>query len=244
MATYKGVVLFQDAFKAKKVSAESNPRFSLTMLFHPQDPEFVKLKAEYDAAVRDAFPSGVPLGKDVCLSLYDDKFRGKEYYDVRFTGYWVFSCNAKEEDRPTICDQSYTPVVDPGAESMVPGHIVWVNAGISGFTKGKGGMGGWLNGIMVTGQMGPHGLLSNKPSAESMFADINASPAGQAAAAAVPSPPVPPAPGVPAPPAGKVMTPAANGATYESHVAAGWSDVQMIEAGLLTAPGGVVPSFV
>lgn len=50
---------------------------------------------------------------------------------------------------------------------------------------------------------------------------------------------VPPAPGGPSmpppPPAAHVMLPAAQGATYEAYVAAGWSDAQMIANGLLQA---------
>jgi len=40
---------------------------------------------------------------------------------------------------------------------------------------------------------------------------------------------------VPAALGAKVMTPAAQGVTYEAHLAAGWNDQQMIEAGLLVA---------
>lgn len=49
---------------------------------------------------------------------------------------------------------------------------------------------------------------------------------------AVGAPPAPPAPPAPAAPV-RTMTAAANGATYEQYQAAGWSDAQMIAAGLL-----------
>lgn len=50
---------------------------------------------------------------------------------------------------------------------------------------------------------------------------------------AVPPPVAPPV--SPPPKPARQMTAAANGATYEQYVAAGWSDAQMIQAGLLTA---------
>jgi hypothetical protein len=50
-------------------------------------------------------------------------------------------------------------------------------------------------------------------------------------------PPVSPPPAPPAPPAptGPVMTAAANGATYQQYVQAGWSHAQMVAAGLVVA---------
>lgn len=56
---------------------------------------------------------------------------------------------------------------------------------------------------------------------------------GGAPAPATPAPgTTPPAPPAPAAPA-RVMTAAANGATYEQYVAAGWSDAQMIASGVM-----------
>lgn len=61
-----------------------------------------------------------------------------------------------------------------------------------------------------------------------------APPATPATPAAPPAPPATPA----APPAtpARVMTAAAQGATYESYIAAGWKDAQLIQHGLMVGP--------
>jgi hypothetical protein len=50
-------------------------------------------------------------------------------------------------------------------------------------------------------------------------------------------------PAAPAPQPQFVMTPAANGMTREQYIAAGWTDEQLIQNGLMQPPGGIVPSF-
>lgn len=59
-------------------------------------------------------------------------------------------------------------------------------------------------------------------------------------AAAPPPPAPPPAPPAPPPvPSGPIMTAAANGVTYEAYRASGWSDQQMIAAGVMLPVAGV-----
>lgn len=59
--------------------------------------------------------------------------------------------------------------------------------------------------------------------------------AAPAAPAASPAPPVPGAPPLPTAPAGKVMLPAAQGATYEQLIAAGWTDATLVQHGMMQA---------
>ena len=47
--------------------------------------------------------------------------------------------------------------------------------------------------------------------------------------------PIPPAVVAPTPPAARVMLPAANGLSYESYTAAGWTDQQLISSGMMQA---------
>lgn len=70
-----------------------------------------------------------------------------------------------------------------------------------------------------------------------------ATPPPPGAATMVPPPPAPPAagPAVIAPPA-RVMLAPANGATYESLIAAGWTDATLIQHGLMAAPVASVPA--
>jgi len=50
-----------------------------------------------------------------------------------------------------------------------------------------------------------------------------------------PAPAAPPGPAAPAAPAARVMLPAAQGFSYESYVEKGWSDEQLIAAGMMQA---------
>ena len=246
MPTLKGILSFPTLFQPKPVKdAQGNPtgdaKFSATILLPPTDPQLPALQAEVEQAKVNTFPSGWPAKADVCLVPYDTKYAGKDYYDPRFTGWWVFSCTAKQDDKPAVVDMQHQPIVD--ASVVCSGAVVWLNAGISGYTKGTGGVGGWLNGIMATGELSEFGRLDGKPSVDQMFANVGDAPAAPAAPVtpAAPTPPVPPT----TPPAAPQyqMTAAANGATREQMIAAGWTDELLISNGMMSPPGGVAPSF-
>lgn len=258
MATIKGILSFPTLFIPKVAKGADLPKYSCSILLPPTDPQIPALQAEVEAAKLNSFPSGY-TGQDECLTAYDIKYAGKDYYDPRFTGWWALSCTAKVEDKPAVVDMSHQPILDPGA--VYSGMVGYVHLGISGYTKGKGGIGGWLNGVMVTAEEPPMGRLDGKPSVEQMFANVGAPvqpqlgvhnvPAPAAvppvatpppAVVAPPTPPVPPA----APPvaAGHVMTAKAAGQTYEASIALGWTDENLIAHGMMLPPGGVQPSFI
>jgi len=249
MQVIKGILSFPALFTPKVAKGANEPKFSCTVLIPPNDPQIAQIQAEVDAAKLNTFPSGY-TGTDECFGPYDVKYQGKEYYDPQFSGWYVFSCSAKAEDKPAVVDLARQPVIDPSV--VYPGSIVYVNAGISGYVKGKGGIGGWLNGVMVTGEEGQFGRLDNKPSVDHMFSNVaggvpNQAPAVPQQPAAQTAPPPAPnaAPVPPQAPAAPVhqMTAAANGATYEQMIAAGWTDESLIQNGMMLPPGGVQPSF-
>lgn len=262
MPTIKGILSFPTLFQPKPVKdAQGNPtgdaKFSATLLLPPTDPQLAALQAEVEQAKANTFPSGFPAKGDLCLVPYDTKYAGKDYYDPRFTGWYVFSCTAKADDKPAVVDMQHQPIVDSSV--VCSGAVVWLNAGISGYTKGTGGVGGWLNGIMATGELSEYGRLDGKPSVDQMFAGVGDAPAAapqapvtpapQAPVAATPPPTAPAAPTPPVPPAAPPaapqyqMTAAANGATREQMHAAGWTDETLIAHGMMLPPGGVQPSF-
>lgn len=255
MPTIKGILSFPTLFQPKPVrDAQGNPtgdaKFSATILLGPNDPQLAAIQQEVEQAKANTFPSGFPAKADVCLVPYDAKYAGKDYYDPRFTGYWVFSCTAKSDDKPAVVDMARQPIVDAG--QVCSGSIVYLNAGISGYTKGTGGVGGWLNGVMATGELCEFGRLDGKPSVDQMFANVDVgdattTPSATSAAPQAPAAPTPPGAPVPpsAPPAAPQfqMTPAANGTTREAYHAAGWSDEQLIANDLMLPPNGVQPSF-
>ena len=259
MATIKGILSFPQVFTPKLAKGATEPKYGVTVLLPPTDPQVPALQAEVEAAKLNGFPSGY-TGQDECFGAYDMKYAGKEYYDPRFTGWWVFSCSAKADDKPAVVDAAHQPIIDPGA--VYSGMVGYVNAGISAYTKGKGGVGGWLNGVLITAEEPPMGRLDGKPTVEQMFAGVTPgaaapqqphiaangtpvtgaapqAPAPQAPAAMAPPQPLAPpaAPQQPAPPAALVMTAAANGVTYEAYMATpGWTDEMLIQQGLAIAP--------
>jgi len=234
----KGILSFPALFVAKVAKGATEAKYGCTVLLPPNDPQIAAIQAEVDAAKLNTFPSGY-TGADECFGPYDVKYHGKDYHDPRFSGWYVFSCSGKEADgKPSVVDMAYTPIIDPGA--VFSGMVAYVNAGISGYTKGKGGVGGWLNGVMITAEEPPMGRLDNKPSVEQMFAGV---PGGQPAPSAAANPAFPPvaAPAAPvAPVAALQMTAKANGVTLEQYLATpGWTEQMLIDQGL-----AIRPSFV
>ena len=250
----KGILSFPTLFTPKIARGATEPKYSTTVLLPPNDPQVQQIQAEVDTAKLNGFPSGY-TGADECFGPYDVKYAGKDYYDPRFSGWYVFSCTAKADDRPSVVDLNFNDIIDPGA--VYSGMVAYVNANISAYTKGKGGIGGWLNGVMITNEEPPMGRLDNKPTTEQMFAAVpgagNGAPVQQpmappaqgvtppgmppsAPAMSPPTPPVPPAPTAPAAPVQLQMTAAANGATYDQMIAAGWTDDQLIAQGMAIKP--------
>jgi len=237
MATIKGIISFPAIFTPKMAKGASEEKYGCTVLIPPTDPQVAGLLAEVEAAKGNSFPSGY-TGSDECFALYDTKYAGKDYYDPRFTGWYVFSCSAKADDRPAVVDANRQPVIDPS--KVYSGMVAYVSAGISGYTKGKGGIGGWLNGVMITDEEPTMGRLDGKPSVDQMFASA---PGGTAPQAAAPSAPVPPAPNAAPAEAALVMTDKAAGVTLEAYLATpGWTEQMLLDQGLATRPVAPAPS--
>lgn len=245
MLTVKGILSFANLFQARQLkdaagNGTGDPKFGMALLLAPNDPQVAMIQATVAQATKDTFPSGMGNKSDVCFSLYDEKYRGKDYYDPRFSGYWVLNATAKESDRPAVVTQTMQKIIDPGA--VYSGMVVYASVNIGGYTKGTGGIGCWINGVMVTDEEPPFGRLDNKPSVEQMFAKV----LGGTAAAPVSTPPAPPAPLAPppAPPAAPVrrMTAKAE-TTYEAYIAAGWTDSLLIQHGYMESPTGQPLSF-
>ena len=228
MATIKGIISFPTLFTPKIAKGANDAKFGVSVLLPPTDPQVQTLLAEVEAAKLNGCPSGYN-GADECFGEYDKKYAGKDYYDARFAGWYVFSCSARADDRPSVVDMARMPVVDPGA--VYSGMVAYVSAGISYYNKGKCGIGGWLNGVLITDEEPPMGRLDGKPSVDQMFAAVP----GGATPPPVPTPAPAPAP-APAP-VMLQMTAAANGVTYEQYMATpGWTDQMLIDQGLAIRP--------
>ena len=98
MATIKGIISFPAVFTPKVAKGASEEKYGCSVLLPPTDPQISVLLAEVEAAKGNSFPSGY-TGADECFAPYDTKYAGKDYYDPRFTGWYVFSCSAKADER-------------------------------------------------------------------------------------------------------------------------------------------------
>ncbi len=232
-------VLTETALENKR-KRDANAKYGLTLLLPPNDPQVETINNVVNTAIADGFPNGFPSQSTKCFDLYENKIAAdKDYYDPQFKGWYIFSCSTPE--KPTVVDENLQPIMNPA--DLYAGAVVWVNCGISKFPKGKQGIGGWLNGVMLTKEESPVGRLDNKPTVEQMFGGV-ASPSAAATPAPAPTP-VPPQP--PVPPAAAAtaytMTPKANGASIDAFLSQGWTEAQLVEQGYATLSSGVQPSF-
>jgi hypothetical protein len=237
MPTVRGIASFPAIFTPKVPKGATEAKYGISLLFPPNDPEAMKVKAEFDMVKNAAYPSGVPRTSDVCFGSYHDKYVGKEYYDPKLKDWWVLSCSASAAQKPPVVDQSHQPILDPA--SVPAGMLVWVSFNMSAYAKGTGGIGGWLNGVMSTGEMGQLGRLDNKPTVDQMFGNVTGGAPQQTAYAPAPPAAYAPPPPVPAaPPAAvaRIMTAAANGSSYEAMITAGWTDALLLQHGMMIAP--------
>lgn len=244
----KGVANFTKALFAPKRMKDAagndngDPKYSFSVILAPNDPQIAVIAAEVNKAAQDTFPNGFPAKGDKCFMSYDEKFKGKDYYNPKFSGFWVFSCSAQEKDKPAVVNESLQPVMDPA--QVYGGCVVWLNAGIGGYTKGTGGVGGWLNGVMLTSEEPPYGRLDNKPSVEQMFANLPTShqthlAAGQPHVAAngvtITAPgTIAPPPVMAPPPAKPTLLMKPGEAPYQDYINAGWTDDLLVAHGKAT----------
>ncbi len=212
-------------------------KFSAMLLIPPNDPQVSTLQGIIETEKANGWPNGAPRKMKVCFDLYENKIDPEaSYYDPRFEGYYCLTTTAPVDKKPEVVDTNLQPITDPG--EIIAGAVVWLNLGITKYSQeGNEGIGGWLNGVVITKEEMPFGRLDGKPSVDQMFSgvDLVAGSVAPATPAAAPSPaPVPPAAPVPPPvPAQPQMTSLAGGATYESFVQQGWNDDQMRAAGYL-----------
>jgi hypothetical protein len=226
MATIKGILSFPAIFTPKIPKGSTEAKYGCTLLLPPTDPQVAALLAEVEIAKANGFPSGY-TGTNECVELYDKKYAGKDYYDARFSGWYIFSCTGKLEDGiPPVVNMDRTPLIDRA--KIYSGAMVWVSAGISAYEKGTGGIGGWLNGVMVTDEEPPMGRLDGAQTVDQMFNGVGGAPTAPAS---------PGKPAAPSAPAALVMTAAAEGVTYETYMSTeGWTDALLISNGLATRP--------
>lgn len=232
----KGVARYTHIVNPSAPKNTDKLRWGIHVLIHKTDPQVQAIQAEHDRVSAAGFPSGFPAQGDTCwkdLAITEPE-------NTHLKDYMCLSVQTNVEGgtKPHFVDSNIQPIITPGADSETDGMIVYVEAGIASYTIGSGGIKAYLNGAMVTGEKGPipREALTSMPDANQMFGDVaSATPTPSAAPAANPAPaPAPVTTPPPAPAANsKVMTEKAAGASYDSFIANGWTDAQLVEQGYM-----------
>jgi len=244
--TLMGVIIsYPTLFTAKAFTnsqgvPQGDPKYSADFLISPNHPQRAIVEKMASDAETAGFPGGMPSGCNNAVRSYDELYNGSDSYNPSLSGWLVVKCTAKQDNKPAVVDINKQEVIDPS--SAYGGAKVNAAIGISAYTGGVGGIGGWLNGVQLTGEDGELGRFDNKPSVDQMFGCETQAPSTPAKSPASPPPAPNAAPTPPPVPQQRVMLPAANGATYEQMVAAGWNDEQLIANNMMQAPVAT-PSF-
>jgi len=243
----KGIMSYPHLFEPRAVNQGDDPKYSVNILIRKDDPQVAAISQAIQTEIANTFPNGFPANGKVCLK------ENPEYPD-----YFELRTNSMADNPPHV-------VTLPGAKpvqdrsKVYAGAEAWFVVSISGYNQAVNkGIGGYINGVGITGAEGALGRLDNKPSAEQMFAGIGGGAAVPTPGAGVPTAgtpaPIPgmpaaatapPVPGMPAAPAAPEfqMTEKAQGFTREQYHAQGWTDAQLIEQGMMLPPGGVPVKF-
>ena len=181
MASYliKGILSFPTLFTPKRIKQNGvetgEPKFSLQLLLHKDDPELHRLWGDMQGLIQNAWPSGVvPRQANFCLQSYAEKNAHKEHYRPDLADYYELSMTAKETERPAVVYESTRQeVINPG--DVYSGQVAYVHFNMDAYERGNGGVGAWLNGVMVTEETSAVGRLDGRPSVDAMFASVTAS---------------------------------------------------------------------
>ena len=236
----QGIAQHPHLFTPSAPQGTTERRYSINALIHKTSPELPALIAAVEAAKVATFPGGMPANANTCLT--DLATIGGT--DPRLHDYYRLTCATKEDQgQPSVLDAMKQPSINPNV--IQPGDMVWVAGNITGYTIGNQGVKCYLNATMATGQKGniPTELLSARPSAEVLFANVPATVEPPVAAAPPPVAAAPPPVAAAPPPAVHQMTVSAQGATYEAMIANGWTDETLIANGHMLPPGGQPLSF-
>ena len=189
----KALLSFPKLFTPEIPKGGTDPKYGVTLLIPPDDPNVAAITQMVTEAATKGYPNGMPANTETCFKWYDTKYAGKTYYDPRFSGWYTLSLSARVDDRPYVSEKVsgvIRDILDPSA--IFSGCIAHVDFGITYYAKGKGGIGGWLNGVLYQGEISSFGRLDGRSTAEQMFGDIeDAAPVAQSPVAAAPPMPAP-----------------------------------------------------
>jgi hypothetical protein len=227
-------VLTWDGLRNPEVRTSGSTSWNISCAFDVGSPELAELEQIANTQLaagrfKGAFPHGGnwPLGNMV----NPDKI-------PELAGRMQLSFKTSNGVPPLFNAQGQQLDIMQAGGFLYPGCVVQVLADCFDYDNKQKGLSFGILGLMFIDTKAPKLAVGGGMSAAQVAGAF-----GVQAPTPGPTPgPSAPAPGfaggppaAPAAPAGPVMTPAANGVTYAAYIAAGWTDAQLIEHGLLVA---------
>jgi len=258
----KGIVRYPHIFTPSAAQGATERSYSIQILVDKTDvAQVTAVTNAINAAIAERYPTGLPAGARTCwndLAVTDPT-------NVALAGYMALTLRqAEAQGQPPVVDIQRQPLLDPAG--IQPGDVVWVVGNTLAYTAPQQGVKTYLNVTMATGEKGPIPieLLSSRPSVDQMLTGLPGGTAAPAVAgmatpgappmvaaapvvaAPVVAAPVAMAPAMAPPPVAapvaapvapaRIMTAAAQGATYDAMIAAGWTDETLVTNGMMMAP--------
>jgi hypothetical protein len=230
----KGILSYPHLFTPRSVNPGDDPKFSASILVRKDDPQVQQIQQIIDTDKANGWPNGFPANGRQFMK--DGAVQHPDRPEMH--SYMIIRPNAKAYSKPHTVDMQMNPVMNQA--DAYAGAVVW--AALNSFVYNQSvnkGVGCGLNGIMLTGEEGELGRLDGRPTVEGMFGDVAQGGGGAPQAPAAPATPPPAAPSAPK----YQMTDKANGLTREQYHAAGWSDEQLVQHGIMTKLFIAAPSF-
>jgi len=245
--TFSYVTIWQSRGFRNADGSTGDPKYSIALVI-PKTEDVSAINAAHAMVVAADFPDGMPFnsrtgaGVNSVGALMDGAVRYPT--DPFYADKWILSASADEEhfSHEHVVDQSNGMQQIVNKSELYSGAKGKLHISFYGFQGGSKGVSCALHGIMKTGD--GESLGGGIVDSTSAFAEASGqTPAPQTAppvhkpANASPAPTPPPQAPIPtsapiAPPA-HMMTPAANGFTYEQMLAEGWTDESLVSGGMM-----------
>ena len=199
-----------------------DPKYDTTFII-PKTENIDEIMAAYNQVLNTDFPEGLPYGAKPG-GLLDGAIRYPA--DPFYADKWILKAG-QDEDRfnhQNVVGSDRQPIMNKS--EIYSGAIGRGHVSFYGYFGGSKGIGCSLHGLMKVRD--GEALGGDSPDSVAAFGGAPTQAAPTQAAPATPG-----APGVPVTPPAHVMTPKANGATYEAFIKEGWDDQQLIENGYM-----------
>ena len=223
-------ILSWDGLRNPETRQSGTVNYNVSVLMAQNAPEVAELERICQEQLRTGqFQGTLPAGGNWPLGKIADPTK----YGPTYNNHLVVKAGTSR-GIPSIIDANLQPLQPMVFGPMLyPGCVMNILVDCWEYSKVNKGIGLGLQGIQIVDATAPVLPVASGMSADAVVKAFGGqaapAPAGPGAPGAGPS--APPA----APPAAKVLTAAAGPHSYDSYIAAGWTDEKLIAAGYMTA---------